>query len=142
MKIPQDTIKRIAEDLDCGMICIINLDTGEYETLLGDSYDSFWDDDDPLREEITEKTDSWENSTTIEPPHSGLSFRFMEQFTEEIVREGSDLQESLYKAISKGKPFRNFKAIIDCSDYRQAWFTFKAERMIEYVNSELPINCK
>ncbi|MFR9530825.1 MAG: UPF0158 family protein [Rikenellaceae bacterium] len=137
MKLSKEQIKRIAQDLDCGMNCIINLDSGEYETLMGESYDLYIDDDDPMFEEVEKKIEGWGNKTTVEPPRSGESFRFMEQFVDEVIPEGSALQDKLYRALSKSKPFRNFKNIVDCSDYREAWFAFKDERMIEYVEREL-----
>ncbi|MFR9524548.1 MAG: UPF0158 family protein [Rikenellaceae bacterium] len=137
MKLSKEQIKSIAQDLECGMNCIINLDSGEYVTLMGESFDSYWSGEDPMLEEVEKKIESWENTTTVEPPYSGISFGFMEQFVDEVIPEGSALQDKLYRALSKSKPFRNFKNIVDCSDYREAWFAFKDERMVEYVEREL-----
>ena len=45
----------------------------------------------------------------------------------------------LWKAVSERKPFRNFKYVIDGSEYRQKWFDFRRiqlERLVtDYLNS-------
>ncbi len=141
MKLSPQIINSIAQDLNCGLICVINLDTCEYETLLSESLTIYGEEyeDDPLFKEARKKIESWENTTTIEPPYSGLSFRFMEEFVDEVIPEGSALQERLYTVLSKSKPFRNFKNTIDYSDYREAWFAFRDKCFIEYVEKELSL---
>ncbi|MFR9546531.1 MAG: hypothetical protein SNJ29_13285, partial [Rikenellaceae bacterium] len=64
MKLSKEQIKSIAQDLECGMNCIINLDSGEYVTLMGESFDSYWSGEDPMLEEVEKKIESWENTTT------------------------------------------------------------------------------
>ena len=59
----------------------------------------------------------------------------MESFAEEV--DDKFLRTRLITALNDRKPFRNFKAIIDNSNYRQAWFAFKDKWYIEHVKDEL-----
>lgn len=139
IKLSKEKIKEIAQELDLGMNCFINIDTGEYEILINKSLNPYWDDDESIFKEIEERIESWENLINIEPPCTELSFQYIEQFIDDIIPTGSSLQDELYEAISKRKPFRNFRNIIDCSDYRETWFVFKEERLIEYINREISL---
>lgn len=87
IKLSPETISSIAQDLDCGFSCIVNLDTGDYETIMDESFNMYGYGDDPMLEEIEAKVESWENSTKIKPPYSDLSFSFMEQFVDEVIPE-------------------------------------------------------
>lgn len=60
----------------------------------------------------------------------------MENFIEEIIAD-RHLKYKLQNALEKRKPFRNFKTIIDYSEYRQAWFDFKKKSLEEHVTNLL-----
>ncbi len=72
-KCPKELIKSIAEEIDMGMICFLNTDTLEVESVLGESYNDYEDDD--CYQEVYDKIDSWKNSIRIEPPQSRQSFK-------------------------------------------------------------------
>jgi len=64
------------------------------------------------------------------------SFEIMTDFAEAV--KNKKLQDRLYKALHKSKPFRNFKWEIDNSgEYRQKWFDFKNQRLIEFVKTQI-----
>ncbi len=68
----------------------------------------------------------------IETFPSNDGFRLMEEFIEGV--ENKKIQEKLIKAISGGKPFRNFKdALPEFPEIREAWFKFEEKRMKEYA---------
>lgn len=138
-KFSQKLISDLAQEVDTGMICHVNLDTGEYETILGDSYSCHYDEDDDIDQEIYDKIDSWNSVARVDPLMSEQSFRIMEAFVEQCIPEQNPLAELLYKALSRSKPFSRFKAIVDNSDYREEWFAFKQQQLEKHVAEELGI---
>ena len=55
------------------------------------------------------------------------------------IPDDAGIKKRLWKAVSERKPFRNFKYVIDGSEYRQKWFDFRRiqlERLVtDYLNS-------
>ncbi|NDV96107.1 hypothetical protein D0T84_14470 [Dysgonomonas sp. 521] len=133
-KYPENVIRDIAQHLDIGMICYFNTDTMEIESVLGQSYMTYFDDD---YQEVYDKVETWEHSVRIEPPESWQSFKFMEDFIEYCIPDSDPIKRRLWTAISKRKPFQNFKYIIDYSKYRQSWFDFKQMELEKYVREHL-----
>lgn len=133
-KYPKELIKSIAEEIDTGMICFLNTDTLEVESVLGESYNTFGDSDfKNFYQEVYDKVDNWANFIRIEPPESWQSFKIMEDFIETGISDDDSVKKRLWDAISKRKPFQNFKYIIDNSRYRQDWFDFKQLWLEKYV---------
>lgn len=134
----QHIIKEIAESIDSGLVCFLNLDTGEtedfpkemlndpeeFEAMTGDSFES-----------LNFKHTSWENYVSFEPLVSFESFDIMRQFTDSLEDEW--LKDKLSNALNNKKPFASFKDIIDNSNYRQNWFNFKKQFMENYVKELL-----
>ena len=57
----------------------------------------------------------------------------MVKFVEQLD-EKNKLKDELIKALNRKKPFREFKFVIDNSGiYRQQWFDFKHEQLIQWV---------
>lgn len=129
----REIVQKIAEYIDCGLVCYLNPDTleieeipseliydpEEYESMTGDR----WDD--------TFKHPGWKKCITVEPPESSESFKIMEQFVDEI--EENNLQKRLVNVLSNRKPFANFKNVIESSEFRELWFTFKQLKLEELV---------
>jgi hypothetical protein len=64
------------------------------------------------------------------------SFDLMADFTESV--DSRELRDSLINALNKKHPFRNFKWVVDNSGpYRQKWFDFKNQSLIEWVEKKL-----
>ncbi len=137
-KYPAELIKNIAEEIDCGFVCFLNTDTLETESIPGESYPSLGEDDrNPVYQEIFDKVDTWENWIRINPPESWESFRFMEDFIDSCIPDGDTVKSRLSEAISRRKPFQNFKSVIDSSRHRQLWFDYKQSRLEEFVREQL-----
>ena len=132
-----DQINDIAQDLDSGFVCYINIRTGEHLTVPND-YDS-WDTD-AFDADVAEVKKHKKLYLEIEPPMSGDSFRIMEGFIDSLPANAHGLQARLIEALNKPKPFRNFKYVIDNSGpYREQWFAYKNQQLIEFVKRELGI---
>jgi len=137
-KYPKEVIINIAQEIDMGMICFLNTDTMEFDSVLGQSYDTYWTGDhDDLYQKVYAKVDSWEHSVRIEPPESWQSFKIMESFIENCIPDNNPIQSRLWNAISRRRPFQNFKFIIDKSKYRQLWFDFKQSQLEQFVLEQL-----
>lgn len=138
LKYPQKVITNIAQEIDMGMICFLNTDTMEFDSVLGESYDTYWTGDhNDLYREVYDKVNNWEHSIRIEPLDSQQSFNIMERFIENCIPDNDTIKSRLWNAISKRKPFQNFKSIIDNSKYRQHWFDFKQAQMERFVLEQL-----
>lgn len=124
-------VRAIAVELDMGMVCFLNPDTLEMESVPGPSYGSYEDGDfGEYCREIYGRVDSWKKCVRIDPPETWESFEIMEDFIRECIPDNaSSIGKQLRYAISGRKPFRNFKRVIDGSVYRQSWFDFKQSRL-------------
>lgn len=130
-----DQIRQIAEDLDCGFNCFVH--KGDHHIIsipdefrMPDIEMQYW------QEEIDKLDADPENYLKIEGMDSRQSFRVMEAFIDTV--ENKDLQNKLLESLQRPKPFQNFKFDIDRSGpYRQKWFDFKAQKLIEWVKDHL-----
>lgn len=135
IKLTDEQIKSIAEDLDCGLVCYYNKKTGEIKSII--DFDKHpgadsegWDDD------IKEIEDNNDDYIEFEGMESFESFRVMEDFANML--QDSELQSELFNALNRKHPFRNFKSIIDNSGHiRQEWFDFKSQKYMEWVTNQI-----
>jgi hypothetical protein len=137
MTLTEEQIKEIAENLDMGMRCFYHLKTGEIEAapnfLEGD-----WiaQDAEPWQEVLDKLDENWGDFFEFEKMTSHESFDIMADFAETV--DNQNLQDKLFKALNKFKPFRNFKWEIDNSgEYRQKWFEYKNQKLIELVKDQI-----
>lgn len=135
-KLTREQIKEIAEQLDCGFSCYCNIKTNallyvpHIENNLNTDLDAWAEDLEKIKKERR-------NYKTIDPPKSSDTFELMLRFIKTLP-EDSKLRSILTQALAKRKPFQEFKFAIDNSgDYRQQWFDFKNEMLVEWVKSEL-----
>ena len=82
-----------------------------------------------------DRIDAWEKFVIVRKPESNEAFRFMEDFVEEVIP--GQLQEKYWNALNRRGPFANFNNLVHNSEYREEWFKFKLEKLIEYVKEEL-----
>jgi hypothetical protein len=138
MKLTDNQIDEIADNLDSGMKCFYNLKTGEIKTII--NFDNWIGaDEEPWEEDIKEIEENWDNYVEFEGMSTHESFRIMADFAENVDNIG--LREELVNALNKSKPFGNFKWKIDNSgDYRQEWFNFKKARYIDWVKGQINFN--
>lgn len=134
-RMPVAVITKIAEEVEAGLIIFLNPDTLEWVSVFNPSY-SEWneeDEDNPWNEEYA-KVDKWEHSIKIEQMDSHESFQLMEAFINAPALSRDEIMKSrLAQALSKPKPFRHFKDLVLSSAYREQWYCFSNEIMVDYV---------
>jgi len=131
IKLTKDQIKEIAEELDCGMKCYINKETGIIKSV--PDFDSWQTGDTELWEDILNELDeNWGNYLEIERMESHESFDIMVEFAEDV--DSRELHDTLNNVLNRKQPFSNFKWVIDNSGpYRQKWFDFKTQSLKDWV---------
>jgi outer membrane cobalamin receptor len=136
VKITKDQIKEIAEQLDCGNRCFINKDTGDIKTT--PDFDNGYADEELWADVLEELEENWDKYIQIEKMESHESFDLMTDFADSV--DSRELRDSLINALNKKHPFRNFKWVVDNSGpYRQKWFDFKNQRLIEWVKDQIEV---
>ncbi len=134
ISLTKDQIKEIAEQLDCGMRCYIDKETGEIKTT--PDFDNWYTDDELWTDVLIELEENWGKYVEIERMESRDSFDLIADFAESV--DSRELRDSLINALNKKHPFRNFKRVVDNSGpYRQKWFDFKNQSLIEWVEKKL-----
>jgi hypothetical protein len=130
----RELVRRIAENIDCGLVCFVNPDTFEMEDVPG----MMVNDPHEYRmltgmsgKDLNLHHKKWEKCITVEPPESSESFGIMESFIDEV--DDNNLTKRLINALSNRKPFANFKGLVESSNYRAQWFAFKQRKLEEYV---------
>ena len=133
----QKLVKEVADLVDAGLVCFINLDTLAYEYLPKEMFYGEFDDGEDTLQEILDRIETeWEHTVQIDPPESNIGYNIMADFTARKVKDKS-LKLQLENALNKRKPFRNFKDIVESSALREEWFDFKQKEMEKYVWEEL-----
>ena len=127
--VPEETVREIAEMLDCGHVCYLNPDTNETVFIPNPASWEYFEEPDMV--------DSWERRIKLAPPESFESFQFMESFIDELPENESILRNKLISALSHSHPFARFKAAIDNCPYRQEWFDHKQRCLEKYVRDEI-----
>ncbi len=125
-------INDIAQNIDCGYDCFYFPASGEVVLIPSLSQHA---DESEMREHFSKESEKIKNHSgeyiKFEPLPSYESFRIMEGFTVQI---GDDnFRNRLEEALVDRKPFRNFKYLIDNSDYRQAWLDYKQDQLEAHV---------
>ncbi len=85
---------------------------------------------------IDEIDNDEENFIVIEGMDSRESYILMEKFIDTV--EDKQIAARLTNAINVPKPFHTFRYELDYSDeYLKKWYTFKSQKMIEWVKKHL-----
>lgn len=135
IRITKEQIKEIADQLDCGMRCYIDKETGIIKSV--PDFDSWQTGDTELWEDVLNELDeNWGNYLEIERMESHESFDVMVEFAEDV--DSRELHDTLINVLNRKHPFGNFKWVIDNSGpYRQKWFDFKAQSLKDWVIAQL-----
>ena len=135
-KLTEEQIKDIAQQLDCGLSCHVNIKTSEL-LFIPDTKQYADEDLDAWADDLKKIKKDKKNYRTIDPPNSSDSFNIMPQFIKTLP-DDLTLTDILTKALTKRKPFQEFKFAIDNSgDNRQKWFDFKDQMLVQWVKNEL-----
>ncbi len=131
----EDEIIEIADQLDIGFRCYVNKKTNVL--LLIPNEDKFGGfEEEMYPDELEELDKNADNYFEIEAMYPTDEFNVMESFIENIV-DDTQTKSNLLAALSLRKPFRQFKDVLDDSDYKDQWFQFKKEKQIEWVKKEI-----
>jgi len=132
-KLSKEQINDIAQNIDCGQKSFWNSRTFEILTLPDFDTQDASDFEDLYAEDLQKLEKNASDFHEIERPGSSDSFRFMEEFAENLPSK-LQLKARLFNALSQRNPFRFFKYEVDNSGpYRQAWFDFKQQKLEEWV---------
>ncbi len=135
IELSKEQIKEIAERLEIGEKCFVHMHTREL-VFYPDPLKFLDFDEEFYQEEMQKVEENGQDYLEIEGMNSQEGFQLMEDFTQQL--NSSSLQERLYLALSQKKPFRHFKYEIDTSgEYRQVWFAFKNQKMIDWVKVKI-----
>lgn len=134
IKIDDKKINEIAQNLDCGMNCYLNIKTGELIDL-PENYEDI-DDEDAIEMfgDILEKIED-PDFKKIPILESYESFQIMKSFLDKV--ENKTFEAELQSALDGKKPFANFKNVIDNSEFREKWFAHKQEELETYVREQI-----
>jgi predicted nuclease with TOPRIM domain len=135
IKLTEEQIKEVADNLDCGLKCYYNTKTGEIKSVI--DQESWLDTDmEPWEEELAEIEENWDDYIAFDNLETHESFEIMEDFAERI--NDAQLQKRVFHALNNKKPFRNFSSVIDNSgEYREQWFNYKRARYIQEVKDQI-----
>jgi hypothetical protein len=137
--IEQNIIKNIAQELDCGFDCYLNVKTNEVIAIPGISYISDLDDfEEAFEEDFTRMENNKTEFIKFDVLESFESFKIMELFVHQLTDQ--NLKAELGNILENKKPFQNFKNKIDQSHFRQDWFDFKQKEIEKKVATELKIS--
>lgn len=133
--IPTDSIKEIAEQIDCGFRAYIHKTTlallfiPDEDNIVDVDFD-FWS------EELEQLENNHSDYIEVNKWSSSEVFKSMQEFSE-LVSDAKH-QNRLFDALRKNKPFREFNFVIDHSgDLRQEWFDFKKKWQMDFVAKRL-----
>ncbi|MDP3829932.1 MAG: UPF0158 family protein [Ignavibacteriaceae bacterium] len=131
----EEQIKSIAEELEAGFKVYLNIETMQTKSIL--DFDNNYDaDTEPWEEDIKEIEENYDKYLEFDKMDSRESFQVMEEFI--VTVDDEELRKKLELGLSKSKPFRNFKNIIDDeNEYRKNWFAFRSAKYIEFVKEQL-----
>jgi len=133
-------VKEIAGNIDAGQVCFLNTDTLEIDDMPYGLYSNpeiYEMETGMTLEEFNPAYTQWEKYITIEPLESNESFRIMSKYADQL--DNSRLRTRLVNALNNRRPFANFKLIIENSDARKDWFSFKDKYLQDYVKALIEI---
>jgi hypothetical protein len=131
----KEQIKDIAGNLDCGFRCYVHRDRKDI-IFIPDTDQHFDMDMSEWKSEIKAIKKDVHNYVEIVGLDSRGSFQLMTDFVDTV--DEVNLQEKLGQALSRPKPFWNFKFELNQSQvYRDKWFKFKEEKIIALVEGQV-----
>lgn len=128
-----DDIKEIAEQLSFNFRAFIHKET--QHLLFVPDPDHFMDLE-GWEEELERLDETIDEYHQIEKWHSSDAFKIMQDFAGQVSNRR--VQNELFMALEKKKPFREFKFVVDnAGDYREEWFAFRDARQQDYVAKKI-----
>jgi len=135
IEINPETLKRIVDELDTGMVCFYHKTTGEIESYPDENSNPGFDEElwVDVIEKIEENRDDYMEFETMS---SHESFRVMENFIAQI--DDLPTQNKFAEVILRRRPFANFKDTLHYyPELREKWFVFHHEAYTQYVQDQI-----
>ena len=136
MQVSKEKLVEISGELEMKMKCFIHRQTQELVTFPDELLFGYIDEDDWIQE--TNKVNSNpEAYIEIERMTAFESFQVMEDFANNI--KDNWISRQLIEALEGKKPFAHFNHCIHNmpDHYKKAWFSFRQEKMIEFIQQQL-----
>ena len=134
IKLSNDQITRITEEVFSGMSCYVHKETGKCLIMVSDEYRS--DYEELYRDEIKEIEENEDKYVYIYSMSSRESFRVMSSFLDKVKNRRK--KEKLAEILKRRSPFRNFKDEVEWDEkYRQAWFDHRDRKYNEHTRGYL-----
>ncbi|MFB9052156.1 UPF0158 family protein [Formosa undariae] len=130
------SIKEMAQELDCGSDCYYNTKTDKVIAI--PNFSELIDEDQYLEcfgEALEEIEKNKADIIKIDVLNATESFQIMERFANQL--SDPTFRIELETILKHKKPFQNFKYAIDQSEFRQAWFDFKIIELEKIVALKL-----
>lgn len=135
IKLSQKQLLTIASDLEMGMRCYINKNTGDIITVPV-LEDMFFDEDQEMEDLLRPVRDTPEKYLEVERMPSAKMREVMNKFATE--EDDAAVKQQLIDALQGQRPFRAFKRVVSSSvDFRQRWFVYKANCYRTWVEKQL-----
>ncbi len=135
MKLSAKQLNSIAQSLDMGVICYVHKETGELKETLTEEHAEETGVLEEWKKEMQEIENEPDKYVQLEAMTSNDSYRVMEAFAHQV--EDKVMQGRLLATLEGYKPFANFKHQIDNSNIREDWFTFKQQKLEEFVMRQI-----
>lgn len=131
IKLSDEQIKDIAQELEIGMSCFVNKKTGELKSIPEELID-----EEEWQDIIDEIENNSENFIEVENMDSHESYNLMLRFVDTV--EDKQLSIRLNNALNGQKPFHTFRYELNYSDeYLDKWYEYKSRHMISWVKDQL-----
>lgn len=131
----EEKIIEIADNLDCGFKCFVNIKNGEIISY-PDEFRNIGIELENWEKEINELENNYDDYLEINFMEYRDSFILMEDFIEQL--DDYKIRQKFNYALSRPKPFKNFNYEIDYNpEIRELWFDFKRIQMISWVKNQI-----
>jgi deoxyribodipyrimidine photolyase len=134
MKLSNENIKFISEQLDSGMLVYINMMDNTIKALPNEDDMDYYEEN-PFQKDIDDVA-SWKNVFVLEPLESFICYRFMEDFLEHV--QDSYQRSRLQYALNHRRPFAHFEDLIYQFELKEKWFPYREEQYQQEVINNLP----
>ena len=136
MEVSKEILNNIAGNMESGFKCFIHRETLEVVTYRDMDEDLFYMEANPWKEEIKKIKKGKKKYIELANMDSRDSFKVMEEFANTLENNSTKIR--LLTALQGKRPFANFKFQVDNSGkYREQWFAFRREKIIEWIQDRL-----
>ncbi|MFA8436067.1 MAG: UPF0158 family protein [Marinifilaceae bacterium] len=135
IKLSDQHIKEIAQDLEKGLTCHIHCKTGKIISFPEVDLADFGEEDQWF-EDRREVEENWVDYLVILPPSPKEVLEMIRQFLESVDAGG--YRNSLLQSLEMAHPFREFKkSLHDFPTLRKEWFRYKDEKYRNWIRLRL-----